>query len=130
MTFDRNLSLEELEETALGEPEFGSALVTRAHQLYKKPLATFTVEDLRLMIGQELGLRFLVPLAVEILEEDPFVSGDYYHGDLLSAVLSIERKFWKEHPDLCWSVAEVTAGLPETLARLKDAIDKFEAEDC
>lgn len=130
VSFDKNSTLEELENTKLGEPEYGSSLVKRVHQLYKQPLATFTVEDLRLMIGQGMGLRFLVPLAVEILEEDPFASGDYYHGDLLAAVLSVERKFWKEHQDLCWSVAELTAGLPEILAKLKDAIEKFQAEDC
>jgi hypothetical protein len=108
MSFDINSSLEELEGIELGEPEFGSSLVLRAHHLYKQPLASFSVEDLRLMIGQGIGLPFLVPLALERLEKDPQVSGDYYPGDLRAAVLSVAREFWKEHPDLYQRVNELT----------------------
>ncbi len=130
MSFDRNSSLEELEDMKLGDPEFGSALVTRVHQLYKKPLVTFTVEDLRLMIGQAIGLRFLVPLALETLERDPLASGDYYEGDLLLTVLRVDKEFWKEHPDLCWSLQESTAHLPSIFAELKESIEKFHAQGC
>src|SRR5687768_11907285 len=126
MSFNRNSTLEELEDTELGEPEFGSSLVTRVHQLYKQPLATFTVEDLRLMIGQGFGLRFLVPLAVERLETDPLAGGDYHPGDLLLAVLRVDKEFWKEHQDLCWSVSELTASLPSIFAELKESIDKLD----
>jgi hypothetical protein len=35
------------------------------------------------MIGQNFGLRYLFPLASDILETNPWVSGDMYPGDLL-----------------------------------------------
>lgn len=126
MTFNKDSTLQELEGTTLGEPEFGSRLVTRVHHLYKQPLATFTVEDLRLMIGQGVGLPFLVPLAVEMLEENPLAGGDYYHGDLLVAVLRVDKEFWKKHQDLYWRVTELTTGLPSTLEEVKHAILAFD----
>ena len=53
--FDRTKSLQELERHDLGEPPYGSYLVTTVHRLRRKPLADFTVEDLRIMIGQGIG---------------------------------------------------------------------------
>ena len=45
-------TLEERDPPAWGEPpEGGTPLVERAYGLRRKPLDTFTVEDLRLMIG-------------------------------------------------------------------------------
>jgi hypothetical protein len=93
--FDRNKSLQELEQSDWGEPTFDSYLVTTVHRLRRKPLAEFTVEDLRIMIGQRFSLRFLLPLAFERLEENPMVDGDMYNGDLLSAVLHIDESYWQ-----------------------------------
>lgn len=80
------------------------------------------------MIGQNIGLKFLVPLAIEELERNPFVGGDYYPGDLLSSVLSVERDFWRQHPEMYWQVYELVAGLPMTLKGLLDVIEKFQDE--
>jgi hypothetical protein len=51
----------------------------------------FTVEDLRIMIGQQIGLWHLMPLTVAVLEQDPLAEGDFYAGDLLSSVISNEE---------------------------------------
>ena len=103
-----------------------SALVKTCLALYEKPLKDFTVEDLRVMIGQEIGLEFLIPLAIEVLEENPFVSGDYYPGDLLSMVMKVEPGFWRTHQDLYWSVSEIVGGLASIMERLTDTIYRFE----
>ena len=58
----------------------------------------FTVENLRIMLGQDIGSRYLVPIALEHLEADPFVAGDFYPGDLLCSVLSLPREFWSAIP--------------------------------
>lgn len=86
---DKNdhLTLEQLEKDVWQEPEFHSYLVVNCHQLRKKRLCDFTVEDLRIMIGQEIGLKFLVPKAIEALSKNPFAGGDFYDGDLLVQVL-------------------------------------------
>jgi hypothetical protein len=54
------------------------------------------------MIGQGFSesLPYLVPLAVERLQDDPFVSGDFYPGDLLKSVVGIAASIWMQYPDL------------------------------
>lgn len=83
----RTLALENIENDTTGEPNYGSHVVLSVHRLCKKPIGEFSIEELRLMIGQSLGLPWLVPLAIEQLDENPFAHGDFYPGDLLSSVL-------------------------------------------
>jgi hypothetical protein len=100
MQFDRSKSLQQLDGQDWGEPTFDSRLVTECHRLHRVPLRDFTVEDLRITIGQQIGLDFLVPLALERLADDPFAEGAYYPCDLLVSVLGVEARFWQSHPEL------------------------------
>lgn len=123
---DTNKSLSEILGPLTKDSTDSSALVTTCLALYEKPLRDFTVEDLRVMIGQSIGLEFLVPLAIEVLDENPFVEGDYYPGDLLSMVMKVEPGFWQTHQDLYWSVSEIVGGLPSLMRDLTEAIQRFE----
>jgi len=49
------------------------------------------------MIGQSIGLEFLVPIAIRKLANNALVEGDFYPGDLLVYVLSVEQEYWDEH---------------------------------
>jgi contact-dependent growth inhibition (CDI) system CdiI-like immunity protein len=100
-------SLQELEHKDWGEPTYDSYLVTTIHRLRRVPLRQFTVEDLRIMIGQNIGLQYLVPLALEHLRRNPLAEGDYYPGDLLKMVLSADAKFWQNHPEWRKEVDEI-----------------------
>ncbi|MBI3723001.1 hypothetical protein HY251_03460 [bacterium] len=115
---DRWRSLEELEGVRWGEATFPSYLAKRCHRLRTKPLGELTVEDLRIMIGQEIGLRHLVPMAIEVLTREPLAEGDFYPGDLLKSVLSVPPSFWEENACLREQLASaLRAGrsLPEGL---------------
>jgi hypothetical protein len=96
---DRNKSLQQLEDCDWGEPQYDSHLVIECHRLRRVPLREFSVENLRIMIGQSIGLEYLMPLALERLEENPFAKGDYYPGDLLVNVLGCDARFWQQHAD-------------------------------
>jgi hypothetical protein len=114
---NRQRTLDELEGHTWGPPTFDSHLVTECHRLRKVPLEQFTAENLRIMIGQKIGLPHLVPLALERLEENPFTAGDYHPGDLLLAVLRVGPDFWHANPGLFHRLNEVMSGV-ESCAEL------------
>jgi hypothetical protein len=64
-------TLDELEGVVWGEPTFDSHLVTTCFRLRTKPVDQFTIEDLRIMIRQKIGLHYLIPLAIVELEREP-----------------------------------------------------------
>lgn len=73
------------------------------------PLSEFSIEDYRLLISQQIGLKFLVPLVLDILKNDFFAEGDFYEGDLLVAVLKIDLNFWILNNDLKEELAVLIA---------------------
>ena len=102
-------TLTELEANDWGDPTFDSHLVTTVHQLRHKPIGDFTTEDLRITIGQSVGLPYLIPLAIGQLESEPLTEGDFYPGDLLRNVISIDDAFWRSQPDLLARMLPVVA---------------------
>src|SRR5262245_44580326 len=91
-------TLDDLDPPAWAEPKEHSHLVMTCHRLRSKRISDFTVEDLRIMIGQGIGVAHLVPPALGVIENDPLAAGDMYPGDLLVCVLSLEPGFWRQHP--------------------------------
>jgi hypothetical protein len=104
---ERSLTLEQIENHFWGEPEYDSYLVTTVHRLRKKPIADFDIEDLRIMIGQDVGLPVLIPMAIAKLHENIFAEGHYYPGDLLMNVLASKKEFWMENRGLWSEVIEL-----------------------
>jgi hypothetical protein len=90
-------TLEQLDGKKWGEPTYDSYVVRTAHAVRRKPIGSLTDEELRLAIGQQVGLEWLVPLALERLSQDPFRSGDFYDGDLLANVARVPQGYWAEH---------------------------------
>ena len=99
-------TLDELEGIVWGEPTFDSHLVTTCCRLRTKPIDEFTVEELRIMIGQKIGLDHLMPLAIVALERDPLAEGDHYPGDLLANVVGC-GEWLRSHPNLLLRVVAV-----------------------
>src|SRR5688572_9404953 len=91
----RYKTLENLEKNIWPKVDFESHLVKRTTYLRKIPLNEFTVEDLRIMIGQSFGLDYLIPLALEKLKVNVLEEGDLFPGDLLQAVVKSDPEFWK-----------------------------------
>jgi hypothetical protein len=92
-------------------PADASSLVKRCTELRRKPLEKFTVEDLRIMLGQEIAVPILLPLAVDVLTSDPRAAGDYYPGDLLRAVLRLPASAWSAMPEVRQRLAAAVAGV-------------------
>lgn len=105
MTIDLNRTLEQLDKHIWSEPDYDSHLVKTCHLLRKKPLGDFTVEDLRIMIGQNINLELLIPLAIKQLQENILAEGNFYEGDLLKSVLDSDSIFWINNRKL-WSTVK------------------------
>jgi len=86
---------------------YPSHLVTTIYALRKKDLSTFTTEDLRIVIGQNQSLPILVPIALGVLRSNILAEGNYYPGDLLRNVLTVDATFWKLFPDLKKELLEI-----------------------
>jgi hypothetical protein len=84
-------TLEELENDIWDDSDVPTTLIRRCHALRKKPVEEFNIEDLRTLLGQNIGLKHLMPIALAILDREPLAEGDFYPGDLLSAVLRPEN---------------------------------------
>jgi hypothetical protein len=85
----KDKSVEELDSDRWGGSEYNSSLVMTCHRLRPVPLKNLTIEDLRLLLRQEIGLKYLFPMAIEHLEKNPFAQGNY-PGDLLKNVLKVK----------------------------------------
>lgn len=123
---ERRRSLQELEKQDWGEATFPSSLVRTCHALRRKPLRDLTVEDLRIMIGQNIGLSYLIPLALEHVQQDPLAAGDFFPDDLLASVLQVQADFWQTHPTLRQVIEDMVERLTPFPEELRQALHVFQ----
>ncbi|MFD0763569.1 contact-dependent growth inhibition system immunity protein [Mucilaginibacter lutimaris] len=93
----RYKSLENLENRRVTVAKDSTTVVKRCTQLFGKPLNEYSIEDMRIMLGQQFGLDYLIPLVLEQLKIDILSEGDYYPGDLLTAILKVNITFWTKN---------------------------------
>lgn len=106
--FPPDACLDKLDRPAWGPaPADATPLIRRCHELRTKPLDKFTVEDLRTMIEQRIGLLYLTPLALRVLKANPWAAGDFYEGDLLATVLRINPEFWMVNYDWAFELQAI-----------------------
>lgn len=108
-------TIEQLERDVWPDPGPDATFLVRCcTELRRKPLSEFTVEDLRVLLGQEIGVAALLPLAVGVLLRDPLAEGDHYPGDLLATVLRLPESAWSgrggERRRLAVVLADLVAG--------------------
>lgn len=85
-----NKSIEQLENDYWPDQVYPTGLVERCHLYRKVPIKDLTIEQIRTLIGQQIGLEYLLPKALAILKSDILAEGDFYAGDLLSAVVNVK----------------------------------------
>ncbi|MFE3073552.1 contact-dependent growth inhibition system immunity protein [Streptomyces sp. NPDC059247] len=123
---NRDCSLEELERDRWSAPSDGETrVVATVRELRRKPIGGLTVEDMRLLIRQDVGLAYLLPLAMEVLRVNPLAEGDMYEGDLLAAVLTRSAEVWNESPELGREVRLIISELAGVPRALKPEVEEF-----
>lgn len=124
---DENKSLEELEQDYWKDYDFPTSLIAKCHECRKIPLKDLTIEQIRLLIGQDIGLKYLIPKTIEILKTNILAEGDLYPGDLLSAVLASDAAFWANNKSLRLEVENLVDSKKDEILdkKLLQKMDKF-----
>ncbi|CCK28212.1 hypothetical protein BN159_3833 [Streptomyces davaonensis JCM 4913] len=107
-------SLEQLDGQRWPDPpEDTTVMVKNVHELRRRPIGTLEPHELARLICQDVGLPWLLPLAVDILRDAALRqgSGGWYDGDLLYAVASRKPEVWADAPDLARMFKETAAML-------------------
>jgi hypothetical protein len=121
----KNKSISELEgwQWNTEVPNHESSFVERKfYDLHKVKLKDYTAEDIRFMIGQNTGIEYLIPMAIEIFHTDIFIETDFYKGSLLEKVLEIPQDYWTQFP-------KQKKELLELIEKNKIAFKKLEISD-
>ncbi|MCX4511495.1 contact-dependent growth inhibition system immunity protein [Streptomyces sp. NBC_01619] len=128
-TLDRQRSLEELEGHRWPEPPpDATGLVKAVHALRALPIGSLTVEELRRLIGQNVGVPFLLPLALESLRKTApaQAEGGFYDDDLLSAVLTVNPAAWTRSPQFAQELKCIVASLRDVSPYIESDIQAFQ----
>ena len=95
--FDK--TIKQLMQLDLNSNSWDSGLIKKVEKYINQPLKSLDIEALRLLIGQNIGLEYLIPLAIDKLKENVLAEGDLYAGDLFKNVLDCNKQFWIQHKD-------------------------------
>lgn len=80
------------------------------------PVDQLTPSQLRLLIGQRENCARLVPIALDLLREDPLLEVDFYPGDLLSALCRLPADHWSAHPEDAAELGRLLDATPPDLS--------------
>ena len=96
---DINKSIEELENDYWGDPALDSYVITTCHKARQKPIRSLSNEEIRCLIGQKTGIKYLLPIAVGIVKKEPFIDITLFEGDLLLNLLRLDISDWEYNPN-------------------------------
>lgn len=85
-------------DASLAEPHFKSGLAARVAEAWTTPLPDLTGAQVRTLVGQRFGLRWLAQPVAEVLQRHPRAECDLYPGDLMCAALRAYDDFLRFAP--------------------------------
>ena len=74
-----------------------AGFIQKIHSIRKKWLRDFTPDEIRVCIAQEIGVAFLVPKALAILNGNPWIETEHYEGDLLKTCIDVPDEYWRDN---------------------------------
>ncbi len=96
--FDLRRSLAELDPDTWGADAGEHA--EAVWRLARKPARKLSAAELKYLLSENISLPFVVPLALVCLEDAPLLAALAHPGDLLTALMESDSRFWAEREDL------------------------------
>ena len=94
----KSKSIEQLEKVHWKEEtDFPTDLIKRCFQYRKIPINELSVDQIRTLLSQKIGVKYLIELAMDKLAEDIMIEADLYKGDLLETVSKITLQDWNSN---------------------------------
>jgi hypothetical protein len=125
---DKKKPIEELEGDRWPDPPPDSTnLVRTVHALRRRPIKDLNAHDLRHLIGQDIGLQWLMPVALDFLRETaPRESTTgWYDDDLLTAVLTRKASLWRSRPEFARHLDETVRTLTDLSPYVQREVENF-----
>jgi hypothetical protein len=82
-------------------------------ELRRVPLGELGQADLRTLISQQVALSYVLPLAGNLLLDEPMLDAYFHEGDPLPAAVNVPAPAWTLFPNLAARVRTVIMALPE-----------------
>ncbi|MFD8431254.1 contact-dependent growth inhibition system immunity protein [Streptomyces coelicoflavus] len=121
-------SLEQLEGQRWPDPpKDATSLVKAVHELRRRPIGDLRPDELARLITQDVGLPWLLPLAVRILRDaaPAQAAGGWYDDDLLYAVVTRRPQVWEQSPDLARELKTAVETLVDLSRYVQDEVESF-----
>ncbi|MFC8565519.1 contact-dependent growth inhibition system immunity protein [Streptomyces sp. NPDC057245] len=121
-------SLDQLEGQRWPDPpKDATSLVKAVHELRRRPVGTLRPDELARLITQDVGLPWLLPLAVRILRDTApaQAAGGWYDDDLLYAVVTRGQQVREQSPDLAHELKEAVETLVDLSRYVRDEVESF-----
>lgn len=122
---DDSRSLNELMKLEPSLPPYVTPMIERIEAACATPVRDLSVDQIRLLVGQQTGLEFIMPRALYELSKNPLVDASYYQGDLLNACLGVDSEFWMKHEGLWYDLNTIFEALRETMKDIEKQSESF-----
>jgi hypothetical protein len=100
-------------------PRFTSSLIENIERLQDMHPSQYTIEDLCEIIGQQMNLGSVTPIAIGKLRADPLSRVGLYTGELLRLMLNIDQGHWRNRQDQKTELRAIIESLsPEDIEEL------------
>ncbi|MFH8688206.1 contact-dependent growth inhibition system immunity protein [Streptomyces anulatus] len=108
-------------------PPNGTDLVKAVHNLRKRPINLLTAWEMSRLIGQDVGIPWLLPIALKHLREtvsdQPL--GAFYDDDLLTTVLTRRSPVRHSNPQWAADLKEIISLLEDISPNIHENVHNF-----
>lgn len=126
LDFNLHRSLIELDAAGWEEGTLPDDLPPAVFRLGQKPVRKLTPAELYHLLRFHLSMDYVAPLALFRLQDDPLLMADKHPGDLLTALMESDMRFWLDHEEMWGDVLEVAA---HALEAIQERMTKEERGD-